>query len=65
MVDGAAYLGSFLLASRKIGLWTSKIVAVVTTTHFTGCLFTGEKGDNMLDTGAPFYDTYACSNYES
>ncbi|XP_064391536.1 alpha-methylacyl-CoA racemase-like isoform X2 [Halichondria panicea] len=44
MVDGAAYLGSFLLASRKIGLWT------------------GERGENMLDTGAPFYDTYKTSD---
>ena len=24
MVDGCAYLGSFLLASRKIGLWSGK-----------------------------------------
>lgn len=29
MVDGAAYLGSFLLTSRKIGLWTGKIIAIM------------------------------------
>ncbi|XP_061657000.1 alpha-methylacyl-CoA racemase [Syngnathoides biaculeatus] len=40
MVEGAAYLGSFVWKSRRIGLWDRP------------------RGENMLDSGAPFYDTY-------
>lgn len=40
MVEGAAYMGSFLWKSRSIGLWNRS------------------RGENMLDSGAPFYDTY-------
>ncbi|CAB1452443.1 unnamed protein product [Pleuronectes platessa] len=40
MVEGAAYVGSFVWKSRRIGLWDSP------------------RGENMLDSGAPFYDTY-------
>eukprot|EP00054_Salpingoeca_dolichothecata_P021477 m.137572 g.137572 ORF g.137572 m.137572 type:complete len:382 (-) comp23998_c0_seq1:30-1175(-) len=40
MVDGAAYLSTFLYTSRKLGLWQ------------------GPRGTNLLDTGAPFYETY-------
>ncbi|XP_061589660.1 alpha-methylacyl-CoA racemase [Cololabis saira] len=44
MVEGAAYTGSFIWKSRKIGLWDRA------------------RGENMLDTGAPFYDTYKTSD---
>ncbi|KAL7854155.1 hypothetical protein AOLI_G00209990 [Acnodon oligacanthus] len=40
MVEGAAYIGSFMWKSRSIGLWNRP------------------RGENMLDSGAPFYDTY-------
>jgi alpha-methylacyl-CoA racemase len=40
MVDGAAYLSTFLYKFRNAGMWRD------------------ERGTNMLDTGAPFYDTY-------
>uniref|UniRef100_A0A8B9J710 Alpha-methylacyl-CoA racemase n=1 Tax=Astyanax mexicanus TaxID=7994 RepID=A0A8B9J710_ASTMX len=40
MVEGAAYVGSFMWKSRSIGLWNRP------------------RGENMLDSGAPFYDTY-------
>jgi alpha-methylacyl-CoA racemase len=40
MVDGAAYLSTFLYKFRNTGMWRD------------------ERGTNMLDTGAPFYETY-------
>ncbi|XP_014834509.1 PREDICTED: alpha-methylacyl-CoA racemase [Poecilia mexicana] len=40
MVEGAAFTGSFLWKSRKLGLWSRP------------------RGENLLDSGAPFYDTY-------
>ncbi|CAN0088343.1 unnamed protein product [Lampetra planeri] len=40
MVEGAAYVGSFVWRTRPAGLWARP------------------RGENMLDTGAPFYDTY-------
>ncbi|XP_077137928.1 alpha-methylacyl-CoA racemase [Ranitomeya variabilis] len=40
MVEGAAYLGSFVWKSQKLGLWSRP------------------RGENMLDGGAPFYNTY-------
>ncbi len=40
MVDGAAYLATFIYKFRNGGMWRD------------------ERGTNMLDTGAPFYDTY-------
>ncbi|XP_026855189.2 alpha-methylacyl-CoA racemase isoform X2 [Electrophorus electricus] len=40
MVEGAAYLGSFVWKSRSTGLWNRP------------------RGQNLLDSGAPFYDTY-------
>ncbi|XP_072310843.1 alpha-methylacyl-CoA racemase isoform X1 [Eucyclogobius newberryi] len=40
MVEGAAYVGSFVWKSNRIGMWTNP------------------RGQNMLDSGAPFYDTY-------
>ncbi|MBX3026674.1 CoA transferase [bacterium] len=40
MVDGAAYLASFVYKFRNSGMWRD------------------ERGTNMLDGGAPFYDTY-------
>ncbi|CAL8278717.1 unnamed protein product [Merluccius merluccius] len=40
MVEGAAYMGSFVWKSRAIGMWERG------------------RGQNMLDGGAPFYDTY-------
>lgn len=43
-VEGAAYVGSFVWKSHRIGLWDSL------------------KGENMLDSGAPFYDTYQTSD---
>ncbi|XP_056146967.1 alpha-methylacyl-CoA racemase [Lampris incognitus] len=44
MVEGAAYVGSFIWKSRRIGMWDR-------------C-----RGKNMLDGGAPFYDTYQTSD---
>ncbi|XP_066502112.1 alpha-methylacyl-CoA racemase [Hoplias malabaricus] len=40
MVEGAAYMGSFMWKSRGLGLWNRP------------------RGENVLDSGAPFYDTY-------
>jgi len=40
MVDGAAYLSTFIYKFRNAGMWRD------------------ERGTNMLDGGAPFYDTY-------
>src|SRR5262249_36312009 len=40
MVDGAAYLSTFVYKFRNSGMWRD------------------ERGTNLLDTGAPFYDTY-------
>lgn len=40
MVDGAAYLATFVYKFRNAGMWRD------------------ERGTNLLDTGAPFYDTY-------
>ncbi|XP_041090800.1 alpha-methylacyl-CoA racemase [Polyodon spathula] len=40
MVEGAAYVGSFLWKSQNLGLWNRS------------------RGENMLDSGAPFYETY-------
>jgi alpha-methylacyl-CoA racemase len=40
MVDGAAYLSTFIYNFRHAGFWSD------------------ERGSNLLDTGAPFYDTY-------
>ncbi|KAM9337978.1 alpha-methylacyl-CoA racemase [Symphorus nematophorus] len=44
MVEGAAYVGSFVWKSRSIGMWDRP------------------RGQNMLDSGAPFYDTYQTSD---
>ncbi|XP_062334256.1 alpha-methylacyl-CoA racemase [Osmerus eperlanus] len=44
MVEGAAYVGSFMWKSRSIGMWNNP------------------RGENMLDSGAPFYDTYQTSD---
>lgn len=44
MVEGAAYVGSFVWKSNRIGMWTNP------------------RGQNMLDSGAPFYDTYQTSD---
>lgn len=44
MVEGAAYVGSFVWKSQRIGMWTNP------------------RGQNMLDSGAPFYDTYRTSD---
>ncbi|KAM3873942.1 alpha-methylacyl-CoA racemase [Diretmus argenteus] len=44
MVEGAAYVGSFIWKSRSTGIWDR-------------C-----RGENMLDSGAPFYDTYQTSD---
>lgn len=44
MVEGAAYVGSFVWKSRSIGMWNYS------------------RGENMLDSGAPFYDTYQTSD---
>ena len=41
MVDGLAYLASFVHTFSEIGLWDTK-----------------RRGENLLDGGAPFYDTY-------
>jgi alpha-methylacyl-CoA racemase len=40
MVDGAAYLSTFVYKFRNAGMWRD------------------ERGTNLLDSGAPFYDTY-------
>jgi alpha-methylacyl-CoA racemase len=40
MVDGAAYLSTFVYKFRNSGMWRD------------------DRGTNMLDGGAPFYDTY-------
>ncbi|XP_029434960.1 alpha-methylacyl-CoA racemase [Rhinatrema bivittatum] len=40
MVEGAAYVGSFLWKSQSLGIWSRP------------------RGENMLDSGAPYYDTY-------
>ncbi|XP_068150764.1 alpha-methylacyl-CoA racemase [Drosophila tropicalis] len=42
MVEGAAYVASWLFLSRDLGIWTPH----------------GDRGANMLDGGAYFYDTY-------
>lgn len=44
MVEGAAYVGSFVWKSSRIGMWNRP------------------RGENMLDSGAPFYDTYQTSD---
>ncbi|XP_076613416.1 alpha-methylacyl-CoA racemase [Chaetodon auriga] len=44
MVEGAAYVGSFVWKSRSIGMWDRS------------------RGQNLLDSGAPFYDTYQTSD---
>lgn len=44
MVEGAAYMGSFVWKSQRIGMWPNP------------------RGHNMLDSGAPFYDTYQTSD---
>ncbi|XP_026052027.1 alpha-methylacyl-CoA racemase-like [Carassius auratus] len=44
MVEGAAYVGSFMWKSRSLGLWNRP------------------RGENLLDSGAPFYDTYRTSD---
>ncbi|XP_055589385.1 alpha-methylacyl-CoA racemase [Uranotaenia lowii] len=40
MVEGAAYVGSWLICSQKLPIWGQP------------------RGENVLDTGAHFYDTY-------
>lgn len=40
MVEGAAYVGSWLFRSQKLPIWGN------------------DRGNNILDTGAHFYDTY-------
>ncbi|XP_069043056.1 alpha-methylacyl-CoA racemase isoform X2 [Lepisosteus oculatus] len=40
MVEGAAYVGSFIWKSQNLGLWNRP------------------RGHNLLDSGAPFYETY-------
>ncbi|XP_062867315.1 alpha-methylacyl-CoA racemase [Trichomycterus rosablanca] len=44
MVEGAAYVGSYMWKSRALGLWSRP------------------RGENLLDSGAPFYDTYATAD---
>uniref|UniRef100_A0A8D0HV18 Alpha-methylacyl-CoA racemase n=1 Tax=Sphenodon punctatus TaxID=8508 RepID=A0A8D0HV18_SPHPU len=44
MVEGAAYLSSFLWKSQNLGLWNRP------------------RGENLLDSGAPFYETYETSD---
>ncbi|KAL4617274.1 alpha-methylacyl-CoA racemase [Arapaima gigas] len=44
MVEGAAYVGSFVWKSQNLGLWNRP------------------RGENLLDSGAPFYDTYRTSD---
>eukprot|EP00941_MAST-03F_sp_MAST-3F-sp1_P001938 g1938.t1 len=49
MVDGAAYLSSFLFAGARAGLFRNDL---------------GGVGKNLLDGGAPFYRCYKCANGE-
>ncbi|NXS20616.1 AMACR racemase, partial [Mystacornis crossleyi] len=44
MVEGVAYLSSFLWKSQNLGLWSQP------------------QGENMIDGGAPFYETYRTSD---
>ncbi|XP_064293853.1 alpha-methylacyl-CoA racemase [Phalacrocorax carbo] len=44
MVEGVAYLSSFLWKSQNSGLWNRP------------------RGENLLDSGAPFYETYKTSD---
>uniref|UniRef100_A0A8C5TN97 Alpha-methylacyl-CoA racemase n=1 Tax=Malurus cyaneus samueli TaxID=2593467 RepID=A0A8C5TN97_9PASS len=44
MVEGVAYLSSFLWKSQKLGLWSKP------------------RGENLLDSGAPFYEIYKTSD---
>ncbi|XP_076835758.1 alpha-methylacyl-CoA racemase isoform X1 [Brachyhypopomus gauderio] len=44
MVEGSAYLGSFVWKSQSTGLWNRP------------------RGQNLLDSGAPFYDTYCTAD---
>ncbi|NXL13538.1 AMACR racemase, partial [Setophaga kirtlandii] len=44
MVEGVAYLSSFLWKSQNLGLWSQP------------------RGENLLDSGAPFYETYRTSD---
>ncbi|XP_069076689.1 alpha-methylacyl-CoA racemase [Pleurodeles waltl] len=44
MVEGAAYVGSFLWTSENAGYWHAS------------------RGENVLDGGAPFYETYKTSD---
>ncbi|XP_053155370.1 alpha-methylacyl-CoA racemase isoform X1 [Hemicordylus capensis] len=44
MVEGIAYLSSFLWKSQNMGLWNRP------------------RGENLLDSGAPFYETYKTSD---
>ncbi|NXH63773.1 AMACR racemase, partial [Rhabdornis inornatus] len=44
MVEGVAYLSSFLWKSQKVGLWNEP------------------RGENLLDSGAPFYEVYRTSD---
>ncbi|XP_054034683.1 alpha-methylacyl-CoA racemase [Dryobates pubescens] len=44
MVEGVAYLSSFLWKSQNLGLWSRP------------------RGENLLDSGAPFYETYQTSD---
>jgi len=46
MVDGAAYLATFVYKFRNSGMWRD------------------ERGTNMLDSAAPFYDTYPTKDGE-
>ena len=46
MVDGAAYLATFVYKFRNSGMWRD------------------ERGTNMLDSAAPFYDTYRTKDGE-
>ncbi|NXY17452.1 AMACR racemase, partial [Atrichornis clamosus] len=44
MVEGVAYLSSFLWKSKNLGLWSRP------------------RGENLLDSGAPFYEIYRTSD---
>ncbi|NXB29377.1 AMACR racemase, partial [Eulacestoma nigropectus] len=44
MVEGVAYLSSFLWKSQHLGFWSQP------------------RGENLLDSGAPFYETYRTSD---
>ena len=46
MVDGAAYIATFIYKFRNSGMWRD------------------QRGTNMLDSGAPFYDTYRTKDGE-